>query len=48
MISTQIPITQIPIYTIYNTFCDSNVVVHRFIRKALCTLINRCARNKYF
>ena len=27
--------TQIRIYTIYNTLCDSNVVVHRFIRKAL-------------
>ena len=31
-------LTQILIYTIYNTICDSNVVVHRFIRKALHSL----------
>ena len=30
--------TQILIYTIYNTLCCSNVVVHRFIRKALHSL----------
>jgi len=30
--------TQILIYTIYNTLCTSNVVVHRFIRKALHSL----------
>ena len=28
-------LTQILIYTIYNTLCDNNVVVHRFIQKAL-------------
>ena len=28
-------LTQILIYTIYHTLCDSNVAVYRFIRKAM-------------
>jgi len=31
-------LTQILIYTIFNTLCDRYVVVYRFIRKALHSL----------
>jgi len=34
--------TQVLIYTIFNTLCDSNAVVHRFIRKALHSLTGAC------
>jgi len=30
--------TQILIYTIFNMLCDSNVIAHHFIRKALHSL----------